>query len=359
MDVKKIKVLVVDDSAFMRKMISNILESHPKIIVVGTARNGLDALKKVDQLDPDVITLDIEMPEMDGLVALNKIMESKPRPVIMLSSLSKLGADKTFESMELGAVDFITKPSGSISLNIKEIETEIISKVLEATKAKVDLFTDSTSRSTYLKTSDRRIAPNLSKKNQVVIGIGTSTGGPRALQQVITRLPENIPAPIVIVQHMPPGFTNSLAKRLDQLSHVNVREVKDGEQLENGVAYIAPGGYQFRVIETPTGLKAKITKEGNRSGHQPSVDVLFESLAQLVNYNLIGAIMTGMGADGADGIVEMKKKKEKTVIIAEAEETCVVYGMPKSAVKTGVVDFIVELPNIADTIINLLKIRGE
>lgn len=359
MDVKKIKVLVVDDSAFMRKMISNILESHHLLTVVGTARNGLDALKKIDVLNPDVITLDIEMPEMDGLTALKRIMETKPMPVVMLSSLSKHSADKTFESMELGAVDFVAKPSGAISLNIKEIESEIISKVLEATKVKVDLFTKANRTPEYSKASDHRITQNFLKKNQNIIGIGTSTGGPRALQQVITRLPENIPAPIVIVQHMPPGFTESLAKRLDQLSHVKVLEVSDGEKLENGVAYIAPGGYQFRVIETKEGLRAKITKEEPKSGHQPSVDVLFESLANLLNYNLIGTIMTGMGADGANGIVEMKKKKQNTVIIAEAEETCVVYGMPKSAVKTGVVDHVVQLPEIADMIINLLKIRGE
>lgn len=359
MGVEKIKVLVVDDSAFMRKMISNILESHFQIHVVGTARNGIDALKKIDDLQPDVITLDIEMPEMDGLTALAKIMKDKPRPVIMLSSLTQEGADKTFESMELGAVDFIAKPSGSISLNIKEKETEIISKVLHATKAKVDLFKSSTDRSKYVKSAHGRIASGLKKGDRYIIGIGTSTGGPRALQQVVTRLPENIPAPIVIVQHMPAGFTESLAKRLDQLSHVSVREVKDGEWLKNGTAYIAPGGYQFRVIETTNGLRAKVSKEENRNGHQPSVDVLFESLAELPRHQLLAVIMTGMGADGANGLIELKQKKKNTIIVSEAEETCIVYGMPKAAEKTNLVDFVVELPDIADMIVNQLKIRGE
>ncbi|MBU5594978.1 chemotaxis response regulator protein-glutamate methylesterase [Amphibacillus sp. MSJ-3] len=357
--MEKIKVLVVDDSAFMRKMISSILESHFQIIVVGTARNGIDALKKIDDLDPDVITLDIEMPEMDGLTLLAKIMREKPRPVIMLSSLTKDGADKTFESMELGAVDFIAKPSGSISLNIKEKETEIISKVLQATKAKIDIFRDSAKNFEHNKQFYDKIESGLKNDKKCIIGIGTSTGGPRALQQVITRLPENIPAPIAIVQHMPAGFTESLAKRLDQLSHVNVCEVKDGERLENGKAYIAPGGYQFRVIDTPSGLRAKVTKEESRNGHQPSVDVLFESLAALPKHQLLAVIMTGMGADGVNGLIEMKRRKKNTIILSEAEKTCVVYGMPKVAERTNLVDFVVELPDIADTIVNQLKIRGE
>ncbi|WP_440895326.1 protein-glutamate methylesterase/protein-glutamine glutaminase [Amphibacillus sp. Q70] len=358
MSVEKIKVLVVDDSAFMRKMITNILASHFRINVVGTARNGIDALKKIDDLKPDVITLDIEMPEMDGLTTLAKIMKDKPRPVIMLSSLTQEGADKTLESMELGAVDFIAKPSGSISLNIKEKEAEIISKVLQATKAKVDLIKGSADRE-YVKSVHGKIATGLKKDKHYIIGIGTSTGGPRALQQVVTRLPENIPAPIVIVQHMPAGFTESLAKRLDQLSHVSVCEVKDGEWLKNGTAYIAPGGYQFKVIETTKGLQAKVLKEENRNGHQPSVDVLFESLAELPRHQLLAVIMTGMGADGANGLIEMKKKKQNTIIVSEAEETCIVYGMPKAAEKTNLVDFVVKLPDIADAIVNQLKIRGE
>lgn len=355
----KIKVLVVDDSAFMRKMISNILESHQKIVVVGTARNGVDALKKVDQLKPDLITLDIEMPEMDGLTALRKIMQDKPRPVIMLASSSTSGANKIFESMESGAVDFIAKPSGPISLNIEEVEAEIVAKVLQAMAVKVDLFKESRDREAYSKVPKNRIDSNFVKNDRYIIGIGTSTGGPRALQQVISRLPENIPAPIVIVQHMPPGFTESLAKRLDQLSHVTVCEVKDGQILDNGIAYIAPGGFQFRVIETPDGLKAMIRKEENRSGHQPSVDVLFDSLAELSTYQLIGVVMTGMGADGSKGITQMKQKNKDAIIIAEAKKTSVIYGMPKAAVKTGLVDHIIDLPDISDVIINQLKARGE
>ncbi|MBM7540591.1 protein-glutamate methylesterase/protein-glutamine glutaminase [Amphibacillus cookii] len=357
----KVKVLVVDDSAFMRKMISDILESHIKIEVVGTARNGQDALDKIDTLHPDVVTLDIEMPVMDGLTALSHIMKNKQRPVIMLSSLTKEGADKTLESMELGAVDFVTKPSGSISLNIKEKEAEIISKVLQATHVKVTSIKPKSYQTSVIQSfnRDKKQRSKLSNTDKFIIAIGTSTGGPRALQQVVTRLPADIPAPIVIVQHMPAGFTKSLANRLNNLSHISVREVTDGEWLENGTAYIAPGGYQFRVVESSMGLKAKVTKEENRNGHQPSVDVLFESLAELTKHQLLSVIMTGMGADGANGIIEMKAKKSNTIVVSEDKETCVVYGMPQAAEKTKLVDFVVELPSIADTIVNQLKVRGE
>jgi len=353
--MQKIKVLVVDDSAFMRKMISNILDSHFRITVVGTARNGKDALKKVEQLDPDVITLDIEMPEMDGLTALTKIMQDKPRPVVMLSSLTQVGADKTFESIERGAVDFVAKPSGSISLNIKDKETEIISKVLQATKAKVHLPNTMAQRSSSRKSVHKQLGSNFSKHANTIVAIGTSTGGPRALQQVLTRLPREISAPIVIVQHMPAGFTQSLAKRLDRMSQIHVREVNNGEYLENGVAYIAPGGHQFRVIETSKGPQAWVRKEENRNGHQPSVDVLFESLAELPHYQLLVVIMTGMGSDGVNGLIEMKRSNEQTVIVSESEKTCVVYGMPKAAEQTKLVDYVVELPDIVDVIVNQLK----
>lgn len=355
-----IKVLVVDDSAFMRKIISDILTSHSRIQVMGTARNGQDALAKIDQLNPDVVTLDIEMPIMDGISALAQIMKTKPRPVIMLSSLTKEGADKTFESMELGAVDFIAKPSGSISLNIREKEAEIISKVIHASQAQLSNINKLNSNTKPIPSF--RFKPNLIKeknKTGFLVGIGTSTGGPRALQQVLTRLPKDIPAPIAIVQHMPAGFTHSLANRLDQLSDIRVREVEDGELLENGTAYIAPGGFQFRIIETFKGLQAKVSREGNRNGHQPSVDVLFESMAQLRNKQLLAVVMTGMGTDGANGLIEMKSSKENTIVVSESKETCVVYGMPQAAEKTQLVDYVVALPDIAETMVNQLKVRGE
>ncbi|SDB88860.1 two-component system, chemotaxis family, response regulator CheB [Pelagirhabdus alkalitolerans] len=357
--MERIKVLVVDDSAFMRKMISNILNDHVKIEVIATARNGQDALGKIRELDPDLVTLDIEMPIMDGITTLKEIMNKFPRPVIMLSSLTKEGADKTVESMELGAVDFIGKPSGSISLNIKDIESEIISKVLHGAKVKANEMKQSPNPSPAIKPIDQKRIPFMNQKTQSLIGIGTSTGGPRALQQVVTRFPSNIPAPIAIVQHMPAGFTKSLAQRLDQLSQIKVKEAEDGERLENGVAYIAPGGFQFRVVQTSSGYKASVKKEAHTSIHQPSVDVLFESLAELTQTDIIAVVMTGMGADGTNGIIEMKKANPNTIVISEDEETCVVYGMPQAAMKTKQVDFVEPLPRISDAIVNQLKIRGE
>lgn len=353
-----IKALVVDDSAFMRKMITDILESHSQITVVGTARNGQDALEKIEKLNPDVVTLDIEMPIMDGITTLRKIMQEKPRPVIMLSSLTKEGADKTLESMELGAVDFITKPSGSISLNIREKEAEIKTKVLQAMKIKVEkLAQKEPTKPVALFHPTPMLRRNNSEKS--IVAIGTSTGGPRALQQVITQIPKDLPVPIVVVQHMPPGFTKSLANRLDQLSQVHVREVTDGEYLQNGTVYIAKGGYHFKVVNRGKGLQANVVQEDNRNGHQPSVDVLFESLSAIQQYKVYAVVMTGMGADGADGLVELKSKKKNTVIVSEAKETCVVYGMPKAAEKTKLVDFVVKLPDIAETLVNQLKARGE
>ncbi|SEN58082.1 two-component system, chemotaxis family, response regulator CheB [Amphibacillus marinus] len=354
-----IKVLVVDDSAFMRKMISNILQSHIKISVVGTARNGEEAIKKVKELSPDVITLDVEMPVMDGMTTLAEIMKVKPIPIVMLSSLTKEGADKTFEALELGAVDFITKPSGSISLNIREIEAEIISKVIQAVKAKAKPTINATLPRKRMRPYLYDSSPKFTTKKGYVVALGTSTGGPRALQQVLTVLPSNLPAPIVIVQHMPVGFTRSLAERLNRLANIKVKEAEDGEMLENGVAYIAPGGEQFRVKEVANRLQVHIHKEENRNGHQPSVDVLFESLAHVPSKELIAVIMTGMGSDGVNGLIEMKTRKPNTIIFSEAKETCVVYGMPQAAEKTKLVDSVLELPDIPTAIVNQLKARGE
>lgn len=353
-----INVLVVDDSAFMRKMIADILQSHPRITVVGTARNGKDALEKIEQLRPDVITLDVEMPIMDGISTLKKIMENNPMPVIMLSSLTKEGANKTLESMELGAIDFITKPSGSISLNIQEKEAEIKTKVLQAVNAKVERLIEKETKQPVIESFAPRMSRTTTNRN-LIIGIGTSTGGPRALQQVVTRLPKDIPAPIAIVQHMPAGFTKSLAKRLDSMSQIKVKEAEDKEILQKGTAYIAPGGLQFRVKNTPKGLQAVITKEETRNGHQPSVEVLFESLATLQKEQVFALIMTGMGSDGANSLITLKQAKADTIIFSESKETCIVYGMPQAAEKTKLVDHVVRLPDISDILVSKIKARGE
>lgn len=360
--MKKVNVLVVDDSAFMRKMISNILEDHARIHVIDTARNGQDALEKIKLHQPDVITLDIEMPIMDGIQALKEIMKHDPRPVVMLSSLTREGADKTLESMEFGAVDFIPKPSGSISLNIQDIEDEIISKVLEAAEVKVKTLKRDMPALPIKKMVPRPSIKNISEVKlddkplpfKKIVAIGTSTGGPRALQQVITQLPEDLRAPVVIVQHMPAGFTKSLADRLNQLSKVKVKEAANGDVLHPGVCYIAPGGFQMRVKQSSKGYHIKISKEENRNGHQPAVDVLFESLAELSGVSFVSVIMTGMGSDGTNGMIRMKEHHPFTQVISESKETCVVYGMPQAAEKTKLVDFVEPLTLISERIVKLV-----
>ncbi|MDL4840082.1 protein-glutamate methylesterase/protein-glutamine glutaminase [Aquibacillus rhizosphaerae] len=354
--MKTIKVLVVDDSAFMRKMISDIVNSDPNITVVGTARNGSDALEKVADLQPDVITLDVEMPIMDGISTLKQLMKTNPIPVIMLSSLTKEGTDKTVQSMALGAVDFIAKPSGSISLDIKKVEKEIVSKVLGAAKSQVHKITNDFK----VETPVRTMIQNPEKfSDNLLVAIGTSTGGPRALQQVITRLPKDFPAPVVIVQHMPKGFTKSLAQRLNTLSAIQVKEAENGEVIQKGTAYIAPGGFHFRVIKKGASLIAQVTKEEPRNGHQPSVDVLFESLAYLKLYHVYTVIMTGMGADGAKGLTYLKNEKPESITISESKNTAVVYGMPQAAEKTNLVDYVLDLPEISNELINQIKARGD
>ncbi|KAB8138756.1 chemotaxis response regulator protein-glutamate methylesterase [Gracilibacillus oryzae] len=350
-------VLVVDDSAFMRKMVSDIINQSDKLEVISTARNGEDALKKIDQLKPDIITLDVEMPVMDGIATLKEIMAQSPLPVVMLSSLTKTGADKTIEAMALGAVDFIAKPSGSISLNIKEIEKEIIGKVEQAVQSNVRHHLSAISNQTNTVKEEQTVFPSPGRftttfaQNAInmksIVAIGSSTGGPRALQEVITNLPETFQAPVVIVQHMPKGFTKSLADRLNKLSKLEVKEVEDGDIIEQGKVYIAQGGKQFEVEQRGNKLSAKVKADKPVNGHQPAVDVLFSSVAKLSNYQPVSVVLTGMGSDGARGIESLKRSKPRTVIISQSKQTCVVYGMPQAAEKTSLVDYVLDIQDIS------------
>ncbi|WP_138414799.1 protein-glutamate methylesterase/protein-glutamine glutaminase [Aquibacillus sediminis] len=351
----KINVLVVDDSAFMRKMITDILNGDPQLHVVGTARNGQDALKKIPSLLPDVITLDVEMPVMDGLETLGQIMSQFSIPVIMLSSVTKRGAEKTIQAISLGAIDFITKPSGSISLDIQSIQAEITTKVIAAAKSKVSSPT--VNDSIQLPQSKHQpIDRSHPIGKKVIVAIGTSTGGPRALQQVLTHLPQNFPAPIAIVQHMPKGFTKSLAERLDSLSDIHVKEAENGEVLVKGTAYIAPGGYHLGVKQMGRSLIAEVYQSELRNGHQPSVDVLFESLAQQKVSQVFAVVMTGMGADGSKGLHTLKKLKRDSFIMSESNKTAVVYGMPQAAVKTNLVNEIVDLDKICSVLVEKINV---
>ncbi|WP_027408704.1 chemotaxis response regulator protein-glutamate methylesterase [Anoxybacteroides tepidamans] len=360
--MNKIKVLVVDDSAFMRRLITDFLSEHPQIEVIGTARNGKDALEKIPSLQPDVITMDVEMPMMNGLEALKQIMERSPLPVVMLSSTTKEGAENTILAMQYGAVDFVAKPSGNISLDLYKVKEELVDKVMLASRANLRLINkratnQTTASSQKISYSKIEVQPSEKGHEKKIICIGTSTGGPRALQQVLTQLPKQIPAPIVIVQHMPKGFTKSLAQRLDSLCDISVREVEHLEELKQGVAYIAPGGAHFTVASSGQSLIAHLDYSPPRNGHRPSVDVLFESVSALSGYSKIAVIMTGMGSDGTNGLKRLKEAGE-TKAIAESEETAVVFGMPKSAIAANLVDDVVPLEGIAETIMKYAGRQG-
>ncbi|WP_075980909.1 protein-glutamate methylesterase/protein-glutamine glutaminase [Bacillus massilinigeriensis] len=363
--MERIKVLVVDDSAFMRKLIQDFFSENSRFQVVGTARNGQDAIKKINELKPDVVTMDIEMPVLNGLEALKFIMRENPVPVVMLSSTTFEGAENTVQAIQLGAVDFIAKPSGAISLDLHKIKDELYEKVISASKVNMKQLVKlpsigkngSKSTNNYSKiepkgvsSNKESISINWNQSLQKVICIGTSTGGPRALQHVLTKLPKNLDAPVLVVQHMPPGFTKSLANRLDSLSEISVKEAEDGEILKKGTAYIAPGGYHLKVQKVGTRLAVKIDQTPARNGHRPSVDVMFESISEINDMAKIAVVMTGMGSDGSLGLQALKKNGIVKAI-AESKETSIVFGMPKAAILTNQIDEVQNVEHIAESIL--------
>ncbi|MGD6803040.1 protein-glutamate methylesterase/protein-glutamine glutaminase [Rossellomorea vietnamensis] len=354
------KVLVVDDSAFMRKLITDFLSSSSSLEVVGTARNGKDALDKIEKLNPDVVTMDVEMPEMNGIQALQAIMDKHPLPVIMLSSTTREGTENTITAMNNGAIDFVAKPSGAISLDLHKVKEELVSKVLNAGEVSLHRL-KTVNEKTHVSPIQRKLhtvsnsKEDWSRGAKKLVLIGTSTGGPRALQKVVTSLPSKIGAPVLIVQHMPPGFTKSLANRLNTLSAITVKEAEDGELLKNDTAYIAPGGFHLKVKQDRAGLKAVLDDlEPPRNSHRPSVDVMFESASKIAGYDKIAIIMTGMGSDGSKGLVKLKGNG-KVKAVAETEDSCIVYGMPKAAISTNLVDDIEPLENIAGCIMKYMS----
>lgn len=354
MTMKKIRVLVVDDSAYMRKVISGMLESDEEMTVVDTARDGLDAVEKVKQLKPDVVTLDVEMPRLDGLSALERIMAECPTPIIMLSSLTQEGSETTIKALTMGAVDFVGKPSGTISLDIEKVKADLKNKIKIAAKA-------------HIRNIQRPIVQSISKPailaspggapavlkgtapNKIVV-IGSSTGGPNALQQVIPKLPADLPAAVLVVQHMPPGFTKSLANRLNDTSALTVSEAQEGDILQNGRVYVAPGGYHM-ILRS----KGSIGLNQDPPVHsvRPAVDVTLESVVNFYNSKIVGVILTGMGYDGSKGIAQVKKTGGKSVVQDEA--TCVVYGMPRVVVEMGKADKVLPIQKIADEIVSMLN----
>lgn len=335
-----INVLVVDDSAFMRKMISDMLNSDPDIRVAGTARDGQDAIEKVERLRPDAITLDVEMPGVDGLTALAYIMNKHPTPVVMLSALTKKGTEETIRALEYGAVDFITKPSGNISLDIEILHSEIIDKVKLAALAKVKRVKAVARKfvSEEIKFADRR---------RVVV-IGASTGGPQALVEVLQKLPGRIPACLLVVQHMPKGFTKSFAERLDNLSALDVKEAEDGEPLRPGVAFVAPGDYHMIIEDSAV----KLNQGDKIHGVRPAVDATMKSAAEAFEADTVGVLLTGMGSDGALGMKVIKERGGAT--IAQDESTSIIFGMPKAALELGCVDKVVPISQIPLEILRIL-----
>jgi two-component system, chemotaxis family, protein-glutamate methylesterase/glutaminase len=405
------RILVVDDSAFMRKLFTDIIESDSTLNVVATADNGASALELVELHQPDAITLDLEMPVMNGLEALREIMARKPVPVIMLSGISEENTRGTIAALQLGAFDFIRKPSG-LSADIDQVAEALLIRLKLAVKIRRSqpealpsgsnppaVSTGPNGRRTASRKDPERLQapddgsrqaakpagldPAKAKKEKPpnverigrpaapatpsvqpptagsssfrhIVGVGTSTGGPRALHQLLSALPGDLPAPILVVQHMPPKFTHSLAQRLDSFSQLTVKEAEQEETIRSRTVYIAPGGYHMQLDKYDGEYRIKLTQDEPRNGHRPSVDLLFESLAEHTELSRHAVVMTGMGSDGARGMKLLADRGAMTTI-AESEETCVVYGMPRAAVEAGGISTVLPLHDIASELTAAVK----
>lgn len=365
-----VKVLVVDDSAFVRRTLTSLLEADKDIQVIGTASNGVDALIKAAQLDPDVITMDINMPVMNGLDALEHIMRENPCPVIMVSSLNSASADATLKALELGALDFIAKFTASALLSdMKHLEMDLAGKVKALARRKAFLrmmFSKKQAHSAPLKSRGLRDTAELTHGKAPdqppervmsaycrpfeVISIGVSTGGPHAVQKILAALPVDLPAPILIAQHMPAPFTGPFASRLNAQCKISVKEAEPVERLEAGTVYICPGGKHLRLENYGGMLVALVTEEPKEALYKPSVNVLMESSAIASGCRTLGIILTGMGNDGVKGVRELKNRGGW--VIAQNEASCVVYGMPKAVVDAGLADEIVDIADMANVILS-------
>jgi two-component system chemotaxis response regulator CheB len=344
-----VKVMIVDDSAFMRFAIAQHLNEHPEIQVVGSAYNGKEALRLIPELQPEVITLDVEMPQMDGLTTLRQIMKEFPRPVIMFSSLTKEGAAETIEALMHGAVDFIAKPDNR--LDIHTVMQEMVSKIMCAARAKIKPAISSRSISiTTLHPHHSHKQLQVYQKTAPVILIGSTTGGPGALNELLPALPPTLPSPVLVVQHMPAGFTRSLADRLNSISQLRIKEAEAGDPLMVGQVLVAPGGFHMVLGEDGCiVLNQKTAVHGVR----PAIDVTLTSLVQRFGKNIIAVILTGMGSDGTHGASLLYR--EGGYVIAEDESTCVVWGMPRSVVEAGAASTILPRPQIAGAIEAMLQ----
>lgn len=341
--MKEIKLLIVDDSAIVRKLLSKELDGKNGIRVVGTAPDPYVAREKIVRLEPDVITLDIEMPRMDGITFLKKIMQYKPLPVIIVSSLTARGSKMAMEAFAAGALEVAQKPGSAYSVG--DLGKDLAQKIQAVAGARLS------ARKPMAGMENSHLAKALAETTNKLIAIGSSTGGTEAVKRILTRLPENTPG-VLVVQHMPAHFTDSFARRLDDLSRITVREARDGDTLTNGVALIAPGNYHMLLKRNGSRYFVQV-KDGPMVHHQrPAVDVLFASVARYAGANALGIILTGMGSDGATGMLAMKKAGAFN--IAQDEDSCVVYGMPKEAVRAGAVDISLNIDLIAGSALDHL-----
>ena len=357
---KKIRVIVVDDSALVRSLLAEIINRQHDMECIGTANDPLVAREMIRELDPDVITLDVEMPRMDGIDFLGRLMRLRPMPVVMISTLTERGAEVTMLALELGAVDFVAKPRVGLANGLNELATQIVDKIRVAAVAHVRRISAVPAGSAAhagaaagapAAASSTSLLGRLSTEK--IIAIGASTGGTEAIREVLVRLPADSPA-IVITQHMPPGFTTSFAARLNSLCQITVKEAVNGERILPGHAYIAPGGLQFRIARSGANYVAVVEDAPPVNRHKPSVEVLFKSVAAVAGRNAYGIMLTGMGADGAAAMREMKDAGSYNYVQDEA--SCIVFGMPREAIAHGAADEVLPLTQIAGALVT--KLRG-
>ncbi len=362
--MSKTRVLIVDDSALVRQILTKILNTDPNLEVVGAASDPYVAREKIKQLDPDVLTLDVEMPRMDGVTFLRNLMRLRPMPVVMVSSLTERGADITLQALELGAVDFVSKPKLDVAQGLQEYAEEISTKVKMAAQVRIDNLVRPLARGKAASAqplpakfnADAVLAkssgPKHFKTTDKIIAIGASTGGTEAIKEVITQMPAGAPG-VVITQHIPEAFSGPFTQRVNSLSAMTVCEARDGQQILPGHAYIAPGSRHLLVVRDGARYSCRLNEGPPVNRHRPSVDVMFRSLAQNVGSNAIAVLLTGMGDDGAQGMKEMREAGATTLV--QDEKTSVVWGMPGAAVKLGCVDEVLPLGKVADRILVLAE----
>lgn len=351
-----IKVLIIDDSALVRELLTRIFRQSKDFKVLGSAMDPIYAIQKIKKEKPDVITLDLQMPRMDGLTFLEKLMSVYPLPVVVISSLAKEGSDTTIKALELGAVDFVSKPELSLSSGLEEMSQEILSKVKNAASVNMNKLRRDARRSRASKQEEGKVVlkekePTVRNMNKI-IAIGASTGGTVAVRTILQRLPANLPG-ILVVLHMPSGFTKSYAENLNSYCHLTVKEAESGDELRTGHAFIAPGGQHMVLKRNQRGYYLKLDRSPPYNHHRPSVDITFFSVVESAPGNSLGVILTGMGNDGAKGLKDLYESGSET--IAQDEESSIIFGMPKSAISLGGVQKVLPLTDIADAIIDFVK----